>query len=96
MGAEFENPSAGRFASPDSSQPEGRRFRSGWRTILALFLVIYPLLEKFASQHGPRRLTLLVPLGGLVLAALDWFCFWQQANDSNGPDPYSPPTRITR
>jgi UDP-N-acetylmuramyl pentapeptide phosphotransferase/UDP-N-acetylglucosamine-1-phosphate transferase len=93
----FENPSAGKFEPPPSSQPTVER-PSNPRVIgLVIFVVIwvvtYWLKHSFPGQGWVRLISGLIALG---LGTLDVFMKRKRDDEIEGKDPYSPPTSITR
>jgi hypothetical protein len=93
----FENPSAGKFEPPPSSQPTVERpFNPRVVSLLILAVIwaaTYWLKTSFPGREWVRLATALVAFG---LGTFDVFLKRQRDDEIEGTDPYSPPTSITR
>jgi hypothetical protein len=93
----FENPSAGKFEPPPSSQPTFERSFNprvvSLLTLAVIWAATYWLKTSFPGRSWVRLTTALIALG---LGTFDTFLKRQRNDEIEGTDPYTPPTSITR
>lgn len=93
----YENPSADEFDPPPApSAPEigGPTFS---RFVMAMvILASYPLVHWLQSFRGPGWTTGLAVLATCAVSVLHYVLHRKRADQFEGTDPYTPPTRLTR
>lgn len=93
----YENPSADKFdpppapPAPDAGGPRVSRF-----VVAMLLLASYPLVLWLRSFRGPGWKTGLAALATFAVAILHYVLNRKRADQADGTDPYTPPTRLTR
>ena len=94
----YENPSADKFdppPAPEVTKTDGRRRR---RQTVALFAAVVYLAGHWlnAASRGRDWLTAFPAIVLLASTAVEYVLSRHRADESDGGDPYSPPTNLTR